>query len=106
MPSEIVLSTDGSQNFSTTLDDVVYDFKISYNTRVGIWTADIYQDNIAIVEGIALVGGVDIDKQFTFKLKNLFTVNLSNSNNDAGPDDIGITARLFKFLESEVPAGG
>lgn len=102
MATEITLTSDGSQRFSTVIDGVSYGFRISYNTRMSIWTCSISTEGTDIVNGIGLLGGVDIVNQFTFALKYLFTVNLDNPTVDAGPDNLGIDVKLFKLTESEV----
>lgn len=102
MAIEIALTSDGSQKFSTVIDGTSYGFRLSYNTRMGIWTCSISVEGVDIVNGIGLLGGVDILNQFTFSLKYMFTINLDNSNVDAGPDNLGTGVRLFKLTEFEV----
>jgi hypothetical protein len=102
MALEIVLTSDGSQKFSTVLEGVSYNFKVSYNTRMNVWTCDISTGDTTIVNGVVLVGGVDILNQFTFSLKFLFVVNLDNPILDADSDNLGIEVMLFKLTEDEV----
>lgn len=102
MASEIILTSDGSQQFSTVLDGVSYTFNVSYNTRMNIWTCTISTGGNVIVSGVVLVGGVDILNQFTFNLKYMFVVNLDNPTIDAGANNLGTDVKLFKLTEAEV----
>ena len=106
MAREILLTSDGSQNFSTVLDGVTYEFNISYNIRIGVWTANISVDGIDLVNGVVLVGGVDIVTQFTFDLKNLYMVNVNNPNLDANAENLGTDVKLFKLSDDEVASIG
>ncbi len=106
MAQEIVLTSDGSQNFTIVLDAVTYSFNVSFNTRVGVWTANISREGVELANGITLVGGVDIVQQYTFILKNLFIVNLDNPKVDATEDSLGTDVKLFKLTDAEVASGG
>jgi len=106
MADEILLTSDGSQTFSIALDEVIYNFKVSYNTRAGVWATNISTNGVELVNGVVLVGGVDLLRQFTFILQNLFVVNLSNPLLDAGPDNLGTDVKLFKLSDDEVDTLG
>lgn len=87
-----------AQRFSIVLDSVSYDMFVSYNTRVGYWTATIEQKGEVLVSGMSLVGGVDLVQQYVFELKNLWTVNVTDSKKDATANDLGV-AVLFLFID-------
>jgi len=106
MAQEIILTSDGSQKFTIILDGINYSFNVMYNTRIGIWTANISTEGVELVNGIALVGGVDIVKQFTFALKNLYIVNLNDPKIDATKENLGTDVKLYKLNVAEVPVSG
>ena len=96
MTQEIVLTSDGSQTFNVVLDGVNYLFEVKFNTRMEYWTANISSEGIEIVNGIGLLGGVDIVQQLTDALKNLFIVNIDESKIDATDENLGTSVKLFK----------
>lgn len=106
MAQEILLTSDGSQKFTIVLGGVNYSFKVSYNTRMGAWRANIATEGTQLANGVTLVGGVDIVQQYPFILKNLFMVNLNNPNIDATGDNLGTDAKLYQLTDAEVAAGG
>ncbi len=106
MAIEIILTSDGSQTFSTVLDGTSYSFDVSYNIRMGVWVCDISASGVTLVKGVTLVGGVDILNQYTFELGYLFVVNVDNPTKDAIPDNLGIDVKLFKLTEEEVVSLG
>ena len=63
------------------------------------------QANINILSGIALVGGVNILKQYNLPFSNAFVVNLNNSSLDASKSNLGIVARLFLLTDKEMSNG-
>lgn len=106
MPEEITLTSDGSQTFSTVLDGITYDFIINYNTRLNLWTFNLISEGLQLVNGVALLGGVDIVKQYTFSLKNLYSVNIDNPTIDAIESNLGTEVKLYKLTQSEVDTLG
>lgn len=106
MAVEITLTPDGSQIFSTNIEGITYKFKVSFNRRMNLWVASISQGSISLVNGIGLVGGVNILKQYTLSLDYIFIVNLDNSDIDASADNLGISVKMFKLSEEEVGSIG
>ena len=106
MAQEIILTSDGSQTFTIVLDGVNYSFTVSFNTRMGVWRANIATEGVILANGVTLVGGVDIVKQYTFILENLFMVNLNDPKVDATGDNLGTDVKLFKLTPEEVLSGG
>ena len=106
MALEIPLDQNGSQKFNIVINGKTYEFLVSYNSRMKYWTANISSENVSLVKGISLVGGVDILNQFTLELKRLFMVNIDNPNLDATSDNIGIDVKLYELSEEEVSSNG
>lgn len=61
----ITFTNDSSQKFSTTIKGKLYFFEVSYNTITNKWIMDI-NDNDVFINGITIVSGIDILKQFDF----------------------------------------
>lgn len=102
MAKEIRLTTDGAQKFSTVLNGVTYEFNVNYNTRYGVWFMDITLAGSVLSSGIALLSGIDIVRQFTYALKNLFVVNIDNPNLDANANNLGTESKLFQITDLEI----
>lgn len=102
MAVEIPLTSDGSQKLSTVLNNITYQLEVSYNTRVGVWTMNISRDGNELVNGIVLVGGVDILRQFTLAIENLYVVNTTNPNQDADGNNLGTDVGVFLLTEEEI----
>lgn len=92
---EIPLTSDGAQLFNVVIGGVTYSFFISYNTRENIWTLDISSEAVKLVSGVALVGGVDLLKQYDIGFTGLWMVNVTDSEFDASGDNLGTDVLLF-----------
>lgn len=101
---EIPLNTNPEQIFNITIDDIKYDMRVIYNSRLESWSVDISQNGTALVSGVELLGGVDILGQYNFDLKNMFTVNIFDGKTDAKIDTLGIENKLFVLTDDEVLA--
>lgn len=99
---EIPLKNKPEQIFNITISDVVYDIRVLWNTRNKKWSISISQAGIEIVNGVGLVGGIDIFKQYNIALENGFTVNLIDGSLDPDFEDFGTGAKLFLLTDEEV----
>lgn len=99
---EIPLSSSPEQLFSITLDGETYDCRVVLNSRTGVWSISFAQSGVDIIVGIALLGGVDIMKQYNLPIKNIYIVNLDNSKLDASKDNLGTVSKLFILTDEEV----
>jgi hypothetical protein len=82
--------TRAKQNytFQANIDGVNYTFKIKYNRRVDAWAMDV----VDVIQGILLVGGVDIFAQFkhySIPQGEMRMVDLEGQNRDAVLDTFG-----------------
>lgn len=57
------------------------------------------------MNGVSLLGGVDILKQYNIPIENAYIVNLDMPNEDATKDNLGIVAKLFILTDEEVSGG-
>ena len=103
---EIPLTSDGEQIFSMVLDDILFDFRILYNSRAndnnGLWQMDISAGEISIINGAALVIGVDVMLPYNVGPSNLYMLNVTGSNADATKDNLGSGVKLFQLTDEEV----
>lgn len=102
---EIPLNSSPEQLFSITLNGETYDCRVILNSRTGVWSISFAQSGVDIVNGVALLGGVDILKQYNIPIENAYVVNLDMPNQDASKDNLGTVARLFILTDEEVSGG-
>lgn len=102
---EIPLNSSPEQLFSITLSGQTYDCRVILNSRTGVWSISFSQSGTDIVNGVSLLGGVDILKQYNIPIKNAYIVNLDMPNEDATKDNLGIVAKLFILTDEEVSGG-
>jgi hypothetical protein len=102
---EIPLNSNPEQIFSITLEGQTYDCRVTLNSRAGIWAISFSQSGTDIVNGVSLLGGVDILKQYNIPIENAYVVNLDATNQDPSKDNLGTVARLFILTEEEVTSG-
>lgn len=99
---EIPLTNAPAQEFSITIGDNTYGLRVIFNSRGGFWSLNIAQDNLPIVNGIGLLGGVDIVKQYPINISNVFIVNLDDDTQDATVDNLGTTCKLLVLTDAEL----
>jgi len=99
---EIPLTASPEQEFSITISGDVYDIRIVLNSRTGIWTIAFAQSGTDLLNGIALVGGMDILRQFNIPIANAFVINLENPDLDPSKLGLGTIAKLFILTDDEV----
>lgn len=99
---EISLTSDGEQRFKVPLDEVVYDFRVIYNTRLDIWSLDISLLGQETISGVALVIGVNLLSRYNIAPVNLYMFNIVQDNVDASEDTLGVNVKMFKPTEAEV----
>jgi hypothetical protein len=99
---EIPLNSNPEQLFSVSVNSLTYDIRVVLNSRTTVWTISLSQEGVSIVEGVALLSGIDIAVQYTLPFENVYVVNLDNSKQDASADNLGTVARLFILTDEEV----
>lgn len=102
---EIPLNSSPEQLFSVPLDGETYNCRVVLNSRTGVWGIDFAQNNVDIVVGIALLGGVDIMDQYNIPITNMYVVNLDDDTLDPGKDNLGTVAKLFMLTDEELSGG-
>ena len=99
---EIPLTNDPEQLFNIVLNGANYDIRISLNSRTSVWSISFSQSGVDIVTGVALLGGVDILKQYTLLIENMYMINLDNPSEDPTNENFGIVSKLFILTDEEV----
>ncbi len=102
---EIPLNSNPEQVFSITLSGETYDCRVILNSRLGVWSISFSQSEVDIINGVSLVGGVDILKQYNIPIENAYVVNLDETNMDPSRDNLGTVAKLFILTDEEVSGG-
>ena len=99
---EIPLSNSPEQIFNINLSGENYTFRVLVNSRTGLWTLDLSQNNIDILLGVGLVGGVNILDQYNIAITNMFMINTDNPSLDPTVLNLGSVSRLFILNEEEL----
>ena len=99
---EVPLNNSPEQIFSIVLGDTSYDTKVALNSRVGIWSISFSQNGVDIINGVALLGGVDIFAHHSIPISNAYVVNLNDTSLDPDKDNLGVVAKLFILTDEEV----
>lgn len=102
---EIPLDSKPEQIFSITIDGNTFDCRVILNSRTGVWSISFAQSGVDIINGIALVGGIDILNQYNIPIENAFVINLDQTNLDPSKTNLGIIAKLFILTDAEVSGG-
>lgn len=99
---ELPVNNSPEQLFSITLDGLVYRMRIVYNTRVAQWALSIFQDGVPLVQGVPLIGGVDVLQQHNLPIKNMFAVNLVAPELDPDFDGFGTNSKIVILTDAEL----
>lgn len=102
---EIPLNSSPEQLFSITLSGNTYDCRVILNSRTGVWSISFSRTGVDIVNGVSLLGGVDILKQYNIPIENAYVVNLDQPLQDASKDNLGTVTKLFILADEEVSGG-
>ena len=102
---EIPLNSSPEQLFSSTLNGETYDIRVVLNSRTGIWSISFAQNGEDIINGVAILGGIDILQQYNLLINNIYLVNLDNASQDPSKNNLGIVAKLFILTEEELSGG-
>jgi len=102
---EVPLNSSPEQLFSITLSGQTYDCRVVLNSRTGVWSISFSQAGTDIINGVALLGGVDILKQHNIPIENAYVVNLDQANQDPSKNNLGTVAKLFILTDEEVAGG-
>ena len=77
---EIPLNSNPEQLFSSSINGLLYTFRVVLNSRKNVWTLSISQNGESLIDGVAMVGGVNIVEQYNIGISNIYTVNIENPN--------------------------
>lgn len=102
---EIPLNSNPEQLFSITINGETYDCRVKLNSRTSVWSISLAQSGVDILNGISLLGGVDIFKQYNIPIRNAYVVNLDEPTLDASKTNLGTSTRLYILTDEEVPNG-
>ena len=92
-----------SQTLKVDLEGDAYNFRIIYNTRVGVWTFDLSnEDGEALASGVTMVMGADLIDQYNLGIGALVMVEEGITGIDAGVDDLGDRVIFLHLTEEEV----
>lgn len=102
---EIPLNSSPEQLFSITITGTTYDCRVMVNSRTSVWTISFSIAGVPLLEGVSLLGGIDILNQYNINIENMYVVNIDNPDQDASKDNLGTVAKLFILTDEEVSIG-
>jgi len=107
MPTTIPIRPNvASQTFKVDLEGNTYNFRVIYNSRVGIWTMDISdEDGVELCNGVTMVLGADLIDQFNLGIGGLVMYELGTTGLDATAADLGERIFLAHLTEQELANG-
>lgn len=101
---EIPLTPAQACVFTVTLNDVLYNMRLTYNTaQEGCWILDIGDENqVMLVAGIPLVSNIDLLAQYTYLGFGGSLVLTTDRNAAEVPrfEDLGVIAHLYFITPS------
>lgn len=102
---EIPLNISPEQTFNIILGEETYDMRVVLNSRLEQWSISVSQNGVSIIEGVALVGGIDIFNQYNIPLSNAYVVNINNGRLDPTRLNLGFAAKLMLLTDEELSNG-
>lgn len=102
MSNVVLIDEPVNQRQRLTMEGVKYDIDLLFNPRAGIWVVSIYNtQGIALVEGVALVLGVNPFDQYNLGIGALVVYDTENESNEANELNFGSTVLLVQMTEDE-----
>lgn len=99
---ELPITNDPAQRFVSQLGEKKYQFDIQYNSRSGIWTFGMAEENgDTLLAGRAMVLGADLLLPFNLGIGRLFMVDYMGTGKDATADDLGTRVGMVWVAEGE-----
>lgn len=98
---EIPLNSSAEQVFSIIINGKSYDLRVIVNTVLEHWSIDVSSEGVELANGVALLGGTDIFRQYTFPINNALVLNIDNPSLDPTIDNLGTVAKLIIFTDEE-----
>lgn len=99
---EVPLTNAPEQLFSIVLRGETYDVRVALNHRLQVWTISFSQLGVSLIDGVAILGGVDILKQHNLPIDNMFVINLDNPNQDPDISEFGVSSKLVMLTDGEL----
>jgi len=98
------LTSDPSRFFTTDLAGGEYTIETRYNVRSASWTFDVTRDidGVRLVSGVPLLLGQELLSSYALKIGGMIASDLSNTETDAGPDDLGERLIVVYVTEQEL----
>jgi hypothetical protein len=91
MPIIVPFTSDYDQTFTVGLGDQKYVVDARWNERGQLWTCDLTRDTdqVQIISGLPLLSGQELLLPYALGIGGLTVTDLSRTNTDPGPDDLG-----------------
>lgn len=102
----IPITSDPAQTLRVELEGELYNFRITYSERSGVWALDIADvDAVPLASGVALVAGADILSPYGLNIGGLAIVEVGSTGGDANATNLGDVYKLAHITEQELIDG-
>lgn len=105
----VPFNSDPSNVFTCQLGDGnKYTFETRYNEGFlgdgAFWTFDLTRaiDNVKVLSGVKIVLGQDLLRPYALGMGTLVAIDESNTDTEAGPDDLGVRVNVYWFSTEEL----
>ena len=91
-----------SQTLKVDLEGNTYNFRIIYNSRIGVWTFDLTdEDGNCLASGVTMVLGANLIDQYNLNIGGLYMAEEGVTGEDATSEDLGSRVLLIHLTEEE-----
>ena len=95
----IPLTSDPEQIFTISIFGKDYNLRVIFNSRSELYTLSIGESGESLVDGLALISGVNLLNPYNLELKTMVIIN--NDNSDMDPQSLPRSTLVF-FTDEEV----
>ena len=100
---KIPITNSPEQIFTIELFGVVYQLRILLNFRLARWSISFKSElGEQLIDGISMVGGVDILDAHNLPFKDMYIVNLANITQDPTIENLGTDSILMIIEEGDI----
>jgi hypothetical protein len=95
------------QKFYSQLEGELFNFRVRWNDRAGMWFLSIGDAAGTIVSGRGVILGASLLRRFTDRRLpkgDLIVIDTSGKNVDAGIDDLGTRVKIIYVDSASLPA--
>jgi len=98
------LTGDPARSFTTDFAEGKYLLEARWNERGAVWTFDVVRDadQVRLLAGVPILLGQDLLAPYALGIGGLIAADQSQTDTDAGPEDLGERVVLFYLDQAEL----